>query len=96
MRGIGSTKMGDEDKTISIYISLYYYFDVCLSKQQQTHDTKRGTTTVQVRATHLTAERCLHNTRAGFTDTKRVPISFSHPCSLLKTLGEANEVHNNA
>jgi hypothetical protein len=88
--------MGDEDKTISIYISLYYYFDVCLSKQQQTQDTKRGTTTVQVPATHLTAERCLHNTRAGFTDTKRVPISFSHPCSLLKTLGEANEVHNNA
>jgi hypothetical protein len=95
MRGIESTTMGDEDKTISIYISLYY-FNVCFTKQQQTQNTKRGTTTVQVCATHLAAERCLHDTRAGSTDTKRVPISFSHRSSLLKTLGEASEVHNNA
>lgn len=96
MRGFEITKMGDKDKKLSTYISLYYFDDVCLIKQQQTHDTKRGTTTAQVRATQLTAERCLHDTRVGFTDTKLVPISFSHRSSLLKTLGEASEMHNNA
>jgi hypothetical protein len=96
MRGIESTNMGDKDKTFSIYSSLYYFEDMCLNKQQKTQDTKRCTTTAQVRATQLTAERCLHDTRAGFTDTKLVPISFSHHSSLLKTLGEASEVHNNA
>ena len=96
MRGIESTKMGDKDKTFNTYSSLYYFDDMCLIKQQQTQDTKRDTTTAQVRATQLTAERCLHDTRAGFTETKLVPISFSHRSSLLKTLGEAGEVHNNA
>jgi hypothetical protein len=96
MRGIESTKMKDKLKIFSIYISLYYFDNVCLTKQQQTQDPKRGTTTAQVRATQLTAERCLHDTRAGFTDTKLVPISFSHRSNLLKTLGEASEVHNNA
>jgi hypothetical protein len=88
--------MGDKDKMFSIYISLYYFDDVCLTKQQQTQDTQLGNTTSLVRATQLTAERCLVDTRAGFTDTKLVPISFSHRSSLLKTLGEASEVHNNA